>query len=101
MRRASPWPAASPWIALGWDAFALGVEASSVIALRSMRLAESGSRAQAEAVRMVAEKAEAAAALGMMAATGALGADPATASARTLRHVGRRVRANRRRLAKT
>lgn len=90
----------NPWFAIGMDAMSLGLEAASVIALRSLVLAEGGAKAQAEAVRMVAEKAEAGAALAFQAATGALGTHPATASARTLRHYRRKVRANRRRLTK-
>jgi hypothetical protein len=90
----------NPWLGIGFEAFALGVEAASVIALRSLRLAEGGARAQAEAARMVTEKIQAAAALSAMAATGALGAQPATAARRTVRHYGRKVRANRRRLSK-
>jgi hypothetical protein len=90
----------NPWLGIGFDAFSLGLEAASVIALRSMRLAEGGARAQAEATRMVSEKIEAAAALSLMAATGGLGGTPAKAAHRTLRHYGRKVRANRRRLSK-
>jgi hypothetical protein len=90
----------NPWFGIGLEAFTLGLEAASVIALRSLRLAEGGARAQAEATRMVAEKIQAAAALSAMAATGGLGAKPATAASRTLRHYGRKVRANRRRLSK-
>jgi hypothetical protein len=39
-------------------------------------------------------------ALGMLAATGGLGADPVSASAKTLKHYRRKVRANRRRLTR-
>jgi hypothetical protein len=71
-----------------------------VIAQRSLILAEGGARAQAEAVRMVTEKAEAATALASRAATGGLGKRPAAVSANALRHYRTKVRANRRRLAK-
>lgn len=91
----------NPWFGVGLEAMALGFEAASVIALRSIRLAEGGARAQAEAVRMVSEKAQAAAAISLLAATGSLGVTPANAARRTLRHYGRKVRANRRRLSKT
>jgi hypothetical protein len=90
----------NPWFTVGWDAFALGVEAAAVIAQRSLILAEGGARAQAEAVRMVTEKAEAATALAFRAATGDLGKRPATVSANALRHYRTKVRANRRRLSK-
>jgi hypothetical protein len=89
----------SPWLGVGFDAFSLGLEAASVIALRSLTLAGGGARAQAEAVRMVAEKAEAATALAMRAALGDLGTTPAAAASKTMRHYRRRVRRNRRRLA--
>jgi hypothetical protein len=90
----------NPWLALGVDAWALGLEAASVIALRSLALAQGGARAQAEAVRMVAEKAEAASALAVRAAMGDLGATPQTVAARTVRHYRKKVTANRRRLTR-
>jgi hypothetical protein len=90
----------NPWTTIGFDAFTLGLEAASVMALRSLALAQGGAKAQAEAVRMVAEKAEAAAAISVRAAMGDLGATPAAISARTLGHYRKKVRANRRRLSK-
>ena len=50
-----------PWTRLGFDMIALGVEASSVMALRMMRLGAGGPLAVAEAQLMVAEKVRAAA----------------------------------------
>ena len=90
----------NPWFTVGVDAFTLGMEAATVIAQRSLILAEGGARAQAEAVRMVAEKAEAATALAMRAAIGDLGQRPATVTANALSHYRAKVRANRKRLAK-
>jgi hypothetical protein len=90
----------NPWFTVGFDAFTLGMEAAAVIAQRSLILAQGGARAQAEAVRMVSEKAEAAAALAMRAAMGDLGQRPATISANAVRHYRTKVRANRKRLAK-
>jgi hypothetical protein len=49
---------------------------------------------------MVSEKVDAGLALQTLALTGGLGMTPAKASARTLAHYRRKVRANRRRLAK-
>ena len=88
------------WFTVGFDAFALGLEAATVITQRSLILAQGGARTQEEAVRMVAEKAEAATVLAVRAATGGLGKHPATVSANAVRHSRTKVRANRRRLAK-
>jgi hypothetical protein len=46
----------NPWLSLGFKAFQLGDEAQSVIALRVLRMAGGGARAEAEATRMVTEK---------------------------------------------
>lgn len=86
---------------IGLDAWSLGFEASSVIALRSMALAKAGTIAEAETRRMVSEKIDAALALQMKAMTGGLGLDPASVAAKTVSHYRRRVRANRRRLSKS
>lgn len=92
-------PASNP-MALAFDSWMLGAEAASVIALRTAKLAMGGVEAQAEAQRMVSEKALAAFALGAALATGKLGSRPETVASRTLAHYGKRVRANRRRLSK-
>ena len=89
------------WLRLGWQSWALGLEASSVIALRTMKLAAGGAAAEAEAGRMVAEKARAALELQTMFLTGAMGLTAPAMAARTMRHYGRKVRANRRRLTKS
>jgi hypothetical protein len=90
----------NPWIGIGFDAWRLGLEASTVIGLRTLRIAQGGARGRAEAELMVQEKIEAGLALQAKAFSGALGATPASASARTLAHYRRKVRANRRRLTK-
>ena len=91
--------AANPFT-LGLDAWLLGAEAMGVIAQRSAVLALGGAKAQLEAERMVAEKADAAWELGLALATGGLGMRPETVARRTLEHYGKRVRANGRRLAR-
>ena len=91
---------ANPWIGIGFDAWRLGLEASTVIAQRSMRMAGGGAKGQAEAERMVSEKIEAALDLQRLALSGGLGLTPASASARVLTHYRRKVRANIRRLEK-
>ena len=85
--------------ALGLDAWMLGAEAASVIALRTAKIAAGGAGAEREAERMVAEKFTAAWDLGIAFATGGLGTRPETVARRTLAHYGKRVRANRRRLS--
>ena len=90
--------AANPFT-LGLDAWLLGAEAASVMAMRGARLALGGTAAQTEAERMVSEKAAAACGLGVALATGALGSRPETIAARTIEHYGKRVRANRKRLS--
>jgi hypothetical protein len=88
----------NPWIRLGLNAWSLGVEASSVIALRMMKIGAGGKSGQAEARRMVDEKIEAGLDLQKMAVTGALTRSPQGAAAKTLGYYRRKVRANRRRL---
>jgi hypothetical protein len=90
----------NPWFAIGLDAWTLGLEASAVVGLRALKIAQGGAASQAEAGRMVSEKVEAALDLQLRALTGGLGVTPASPSARTLAHYRRKVRANRRRLSK-
>ena len=90
----------NPWFGIGWDAWRLGMEASTVIGLRTLKIAQGGAAGQAEAERMVSEKVQAGLDLQALALSGGLGATPASASARTLAHNRRRVNANRRRLSK-
>lgn len=90
----------NPWIGIGFDAWRLGLEASTVVGLRTLRIAQGGDAARSEAERMVSEKLETGIALSALAISGGLGMTPTTAAARTLAHVRRKVRANRRRLAK-
>ena len=89
-----------PWTRLAFDTWSLGVEASSVIALRTLKLAAGGAAAQAEAQRMVSEKVAAGMLLPMLAMTGRLGTTGPAVAAGSLKHLRRKVRANRRRLAK-
>ena len=82
------------------DTWRLGMEASAVVGLRVMKIAQGGAAGQAEAELMVSEKVESVMALQMQAMTGGLGVTPASASARTIAHYRRKVNANRRRLSK-
>jgi hypothetical protein len=88
------------WIRLMFDTWSLGLETSAVIASRTMKLVTGGEAAEREARRMVAEKIEAALSLQTLALTGGLGMTPQSAARKSLSHYRRRVRANRRRLAK-
>lgn len=93
-------PKKNPWLKYGLDAWLVGLEASSVIALRSMQAAAGGVKAQAECQRMIQEKIAAAIELQIRAATGGLGFTPHGVARKTLLHYRRKVRANKRRLLK-
>ena len=90
----------NPWLRVALDAWSLSIEASSVIGLRTLKIAAGGAAGEAEARLMVAEKIDASLDLHTKAMTGALGFDASTAASKTLNHYRRKVRANRRRLAK-
>jgi hypothetical protein len=90
----------NPWLRAGFAAWSLGIEASTVIALRTMKMAAGGPAAEQEAQRMISEKIEAGLDLQTKALTGGLGFTPESAANRTLAHYRRKVRANRRRLIK-
>src|ERR1700743_261094 len=62
----------NPWFGIGFDAWTLGLEASAVIGLRAMKIAQGGAASQAEAERMVSEKVQAALDLQLSALTGGL-----------------------------
>jgi hypothetical protein len=91
----------NPWLSFGLKAWQIGLEAQSVIALRMLRLAAGGVRAEAEASRMVTEKIMAAGEAQMAAAMGAMGGHKEHVIAvKALSVYGKRVRANRRRLSR-
>ncbi|WP_168076268.1 hypothetical protein [Caulobacter sp. SSI4214] len=89
-----------PWTSLAFDTWALGIEASSVIGLRMLKLAAGGAEAQSEAQLMIGEKVAAGMALPMLAMTGQLGASPPAIAKGALKHLRGKVRANRRRLTR-
>jgi hypothetical protein len=86
------------WLRAGMSAWTLGVEASTVIALRLMKLARGGPAAKAEARRMVNEKIKANLDLQAKAMTGRLGRTPEKAVEKAVAHYLPKVKANRRRL---
>jgi hypothetical protein len=63
----------NPWFGFGMNAWSLGIDASSVIALRTLKIAAGGAAAEVEACRMVSEKIETVLALQALALTGGLG----------------------------
>lgn len=93
-RRKEDWPATL------MNAWALGLEASTVIGLRTMVLAGGGAKAQAEAVRMTTEKITAAADIGLSFWTGGLPMAPDRATRAVVKRYRAKVRANRRRLSR-
>jgi hypothetical protein len=84
---------------LGDDIGALWMDAASVVWMRSLRIAQGGAGAAAEAELMVGEKIVAQQELWGKLATGKLGENPLAVTINTTRHLRNRVRANRRRLA--
>ena len=84
---------------LGFDMWALSLEASAVIGLRTLKIAAGGPAAEDETGRMIGEKIESLATLQVKAMSGAMGLTPISATRTAVRHYRRKVRANQRRLA--
>ena len=80
------------------DAWALGMEASTVVGLRVAKMAMGGAAAGDEAQRMVSEKIQSTLELQAALMTGRLGTTPLAGTQKVLRHYRRKVKANRRRL---
>ncbi len=98
MRKRSPAP--HSWLLVWANACSLGFEASSVIGLRTMKLAAGGKAAAKEAQKMIREKIETGLTLQGKALRGDLGATALGAAAKSLDLYRQKVRANRTRLAK-
>jgi hypothetical protein len=91
----------NPWLDVAFKAIQLGFDAQSVIALRMIRLAAGGARAQGEAQRMVIEKVAAIAEAQTAAVLAMLnGHEDHVIVAKTLGAFDQRVRANKRRLSR-
>jgi hypothetical protein len=86
------------WYELGFDAWTLGFEASSVIALRTTNAWMGRDTDCREARLMVSEKMAAAIELQSALMSGKLGGSPAAITRSVLRSYTRKVRANRKRL---
>jgi hypothetical protein len=96
-RRAS---VSNSWFTFGLKAWQTGLEAQSVIALRMLRMAAGGARAEAEARRMVAEKITASTEAYITAAAATVRGDKDhVVAGKALNVYKKRVRANRRRLS--
>lgn len=78
----------------------LGAEASSVVALRTLKLAAGGAAASAEAERMVSEKVAAAMELSQQAMLGQFGTTMPGIGSKAVAGYRRKVRANQRRLSR-
>lgn len=89
----------NPWLRIGMDAWSLGIEASTVIGLRTLKIAAGGAAGEAEFRLMFAEKFDAGLQLQAKAMKGAMGPTPERAVTASLAHVRRKVRANRKRLS--
>ena len=89
-----------PYFSLCFKYTLLAIEAQQVIALRMMRVAAGGPRADREMRRMVSEKAVAIAQIGLETATAmAAGQSGGAIAHSAVRGYRKRVRANRRRLS--
>jgi len=88
------------WFGLGLEAWSLALEASSVMALRTVRIAAGGAAANREVAAMVSEKVTSGLALQAKVLTAGLGASPQAMTAKTIAHFRPKVRANRRRLTR-
>jgi hypothetical protein len=91
----------NPWPRIAIDTWFLSLEVCNVMALRTVTLALGGPRAKAESRRMVEEKVQALATLQGQLVTGGLGATAPDITRKSLRHYGKVVRRNRRRLTKS
>lgn len=89
------------WVEITTAATALAWEAANVVSLRLAKAAIGGPAARREALTMYSEKVVALAELQLSFLTGGLGATPATAARKTIRHYSRKVSANRRRLSRS
>jgi hypothetical protein len=81
------------WLKFAWDANLLALEAQQVMAMRVMKISLGGRRGSEEAERMLSEKILAAGQAGMRLARGGSGHS-------VVKQYRRKVRANRKRLAK-
>lgn len=90
-----------PWVDLSFQSMRLGWEAQNVVALRLMRFALNPSESRSEADRMVREKfATMVEAHAAATAAAVMGAKPDRVAKKAIAVYRKRVRSNRRRLAR-
>ena len=90
----------NPWFQLGWQSWMLGIEASSVITARLMKLAAGGDQAEREFRLMIDEKTAAGHELQTKLSRLGVEATPEAAMALALRHYRQKVAFNKRRLSR-
>jgi hypothetical protein len=88
------------WMRAGFDMWSLGMESSSVIALRLARISRGGDDGSKEAALMVSEKVQANAEILVGLLTGQLGSTPLAGTRSVVSKYRRKVAANRRRLSR-
>lgn len=88
------------WVRAGWDAWMLGMEASTVISLRMAQFVTGNAAGSNEAELMVTEKVRAAVELQTRLMMGAFGFTPLGMMQGATRHYRRKVAANRARLTR-
>jgi hypothetical protein len=89
------------WLTLSFDMMRLGLEAQSVITLRTMKIMQGGAAAERETRQMVTEKMAAAIEAGAAVTAGMIeGQGRATLTRKAMKGYKRRVTANRKRLSR-
>jgi hypothetical protein len=88
------------WMRAGFDMWSLGIESSSVIALRLAKISSGGEAGTKEAALMVSEKLQANAEIMMGLMTGQFGTTPLAGTNSVVRKYRGKVAANRRRLSR-
>jgi hypothetical protein len=88
------------WMRAGFDMWSLGIESSSVIALRLAKISLGGDAGSKEAALMVSEKVQASAEIMAGLMTGQLGTTPLAGTNSVVGNYRRKVAANRRRLSR-
>lgn len=89
----------SSFVATNLNLWMLGIDASAVIGLRMLKVAQGGTGTAEEAALMVREKIQAATEIHAALLSGKLGMTPVAVSRSVVARYSRKVRANRKRLS--